>query len=123
MPDQTPNIHDLEQQLQRLLQRQADFQREIEQLRHSINQFKAKPLPSAEEPKSIKKPIAFPREEVLTPPKVTSIAANIPFEEPEVRPSWSLERFIGENLMNKVGILILVFGIAFGICIAGVGAG
>ncbi len=115
MSDQTPNINDLEQQLRRLLQRQADFQREIEQLRRSIDQLKGKQPSMAEEP-PIKKVHHSEEEEPVNPKKSTT-AANVPLEEPSSgqRFTLNIERFIGENLMNKVGILILVFGIAFGI--------
>jgi uncharacterized membrane protein len=82
--------------------------------------------PKAPEPKPVKSPEA---ESIFGPPKIAIPTVNTEAEEPPVtRPSLiskpgpkpgffernpDLEKFIGENLANKIGIAILVLGIGF----------
>ncbi len=101
-----------------------------------------KPEAVAEKPPVFEKPVEIPekevpvvpqvqeaREVVQTPKPETPKPEVVTFQQPEVKKtvsvpqkSWfesfkeknpDLEKFIGENLINKIGILILVLGISF----------
>src|ERR1044071_3245685 len=81
-----------------------------------------------EKPTVIENPIVIEKPKVVEPPKVLEQPKPQPQPVPEVtfpklqqppkRPSFfernpDLEKFIGENLANKIGIGILVIGIGF----------
>ena len=102
----------------------------------------SKPEAVVEKPPVFEKPVEIPEKEVPVVPRVqearevvqtpkpeTPKPEVVTFQQPEVKKtvsvpqkSWfesfkeknpDLEKFIGENLINKIGILILVLGISF----------
>ena len=111
----------LQERLERLLQKQAEFQQEIEQLRQEVSRFGGA---VSEEKSSVK--ISDP---VFVEPEISS-SVNIRKAHRDASPESTtgtsgheksttgsgsnLERFIGENLINKIGIVILVIGVAIG---------
>lgn len=118
----------------------TDIHKKLNQLSQELNSLQnrdlkpkedVKPVPQAEpkiiKPIDVKPPIPQPTVVAETVPKPTPVKPIVPepakIKEP-VKPkkSWfttfkennpDLEKFIGENLINKIGILILVLGISF----------
>jgi uncharacterized membrane protein len=79
-----------------------------------------RPSPPKPEPQEEKPPVREKEPEVIKIPGVIEQRAPAPREvkQEEPRPSFfernpDLEKFIGENLANKIGIAILVLGIGF----------
>ena len=133
MSEPQKRIDHLNQKLELLLQKQEHFAKELMVLYKEIEELKKtdfeigisveqdtteakqlEPLPSApqqkeEEPKHLvketfKKPIESPK------PELTKRA---PKEHlPKTKSNW--EKFIGENLINKIGIIITILGVAIG---------
>jgi uncharacterized membrane protein len=123
MTDNTDKINQLLEKLEILLKRQADFSREISRLQNDINSLKAAESRPAIEPKEINpnSPIHNTDFDI----KKEKITAGYPSQQttqrlpkhpvnriPKVRSD--LEKFIGENLINKIGIVITVIGVAVG---------
>lgn len=121
MSDQQDQINVLLQKLELLLQKQETFGREIQALRQEINLLKdpnegeafiSKPLSSKPKIKT-----GELLEEYLPPtPKQKSQkkpSRTPKFELPETfKVDW--EKFIGENLISKIGIFILILGVGIG---------
>ncbi|PHN05759.1 DUF2339 domain-containing protein [Flavilitoribacter nigricans] len=118
--DQDPNKYEeLTKKLDRVVHRQNELQREIALLRREIDQ-----LHQPEEQLSPAPPPKISAKQQV--PDVQTQAVPVT-EAPETPPSnkWDRfrpssrtgldwEKFIGENLISKIGILITVIGIAFG---------
>lgn len=119
--------------LQELSRKQEEFSFEIQQLRKEIETLqeekKASEHPeqaeSSPEESSYGQPV--PQEDPLSP-DATSLSPSendslvvtpaVQSEKPTAKPSGkknNLEKFIGENLISKVGIIITVIGVAIGI--------
>lgn len=119
MSDRQDQINRLSARLDELLRRQRDFTREIEELRRELQWLKA----AEQKPQTGK-----PRESTSAPAKEKTPVITAPPAEPETREEPTvrirkpkapaaksdLEKFIGENLINKIGIVILVIGVAIG---------
>lgn len=122
--DSQPNKYTLlDQKLQSLIEHQALINREIVGLQEELNSLKAEAILN-EEPIAIQEPEnRMENNSVvaeITPIEATEITPETPSTrvapEKTVKPakSFSLERFIGENLINKIGIIILLIGVAIG---------
>ncbi len=126
MADQTEKINLLSKKLESFSQRQNDLAREIFQLRMEIGNLKGQP--SGLEKKPIVSDLAtsktgfqrveeemVPITEKRTPPaKEPAFEPSVPgFTKPPKLKS-DLEKFIGENLISKIGIGITVFGVSIG---------
>ena len=118
--------------LENLLLRQQGFEAEIETLRNQVRQLQSggAPIPTLQTPVETKPAVVFP--ERNTPPSVANqntpppIVAPPTFAQPAQQPSFtnqfkrenigksSFEKFIGENLISKIGILILIIGVGIG---------
>ena len=113
MADDQEKINQLLEKLDVLLKKQEDFSREIDHLRREIGQLKSKGnealiqeatkqfiAESNLETKAEEKPEAAKKPESLVnkPPTGKS----------------DIEKFIGENLINKIGIAITIIGVAIG---------
>lgn len=122
-------INELTDRLNILLTRQTDLSAALEKLQQEIALFKAAPLneeTEIEEAPVIKAPVAitvFEREPVPPTPVFETPIQPIPkstvppvvasaTKTPQSRPA--LEKFIGENLINKIGIAITIIGVAIG---------
>lgn len=115
------------EKLEALLKKQETFSREIEELRSEITQLKPtkiKPSPEKQVKKQEKPVLAtdliaekknITAAEIKqlghTPAKKTT--ASIGTRPPKFK--VDLEKFIGENLINKIGIAITVIGVAIGV--------
>lgn len=116
MAENNEQINQLLQRLELLLQRQDGFSREINDLREEIKavktSFNVAPFEEKKEakPNIPAQPIETKVEKINIEPTKAS-TPNIP--TPPKRKS-DLEKFIGENLISKIGIAIMVFGVAIG---------
>jgi uncharacterized membrane protein len=137
---QNPDDNKLLQQLDLLLLKQEQLQQEVNELRRQVLSATAHPAPPAAtdlaQPKKAPAPFKTPdtgndpvvnlppaqpiysRKATHTPADLASPAEAIPSgAAPSVgapRPKSDLEKYIGENLINKIGIIIIVFGVAVG---------
>ncbi len=122
-------IRHLNEKLETLLKRQVDFSVEIDQLRKEINLLR-KPQRTtqvvenreteADQPlvpggKEADKEVITPIGQRYIAPRsavVTGVSSPSKQRPPNVKSD--LEKFIGENLINKIGIAITVIGVAIG---------
>ena len=118
MPGDNQNIAHLLEKLDLLLKKQETFQNEINQLKGEINSLKYEKPPAPE-----KQPVTFETKVVVNAPEEKPKTATLPSDQnkPAARPIFpsftikqSWEKFIGENLINKVGIIITVIGAGIG---------
>jgi len=115
MNDNQIKLAELERKLQLFISRQQQFhnelsqlQQEIAQLRHSIKQEGTK---SAETTHAEAKPIQLIVPIIERKPNATKTPS--PTQPPNKRSN--LEKFVGENLINKVGIIITILGVGWGV--------
>ncbi|WP_461532164.1 DUF2339 domain-containing protein [Sinomicrobium sp.] len=124
MAEQNDSVNRLHHRLELLLKRQDDFAREINALREEISLLKAQQeveVPERQvtqdssaalpEPELAKQTVQHTdKQQVEKPVKPQSkvMARQAPKEKSD------LEKFIGENLINKIGIAITVIGVAIG---------
>ena len=127
MANQQDAINQLLDKLEVLLQRQDDFSKEINNLRVEIDSLKnvATEVTPAKEEKNQAEP-AFATNLEITSHKASGVNDSSQQEKqdsfkqtppplsnsPKVKSD--LEKFIGENLINKIGIAITVIGVAIG---------
>ncbi|MEQ8878597.1 MAG: DUF2339 domain-containing protein, partial [Cyclobacteriaceae bacterium] len=116
MASDQDKINNLLEKLDALLKKQDEFSREIDTLRGEIGQLKPKGNEARiqeatkqflAESESENQPI---KAEVQTAPQKKS---GSPVNRPPIGRS-DLEKFIGENLINKIGIAITIIGVAIG---------
>lgn len=142
MSDQKTRLDELEARLDRLVRTQVDFQNnifaireEIERLRNSGPQTETKPQPISAVPSPVRPVIdhvptpvqpnvhasepampefsfGYGRKKAADPDKKT--ASNV-FEKHADSARTNLEKFIGENLISKIGVLVLIIGIGIGV--------
>src|SRR5882672_10397499 len=118
----TPNLEELTRKLGQLAQRQQQFQQKITDLQRAIYDLKRKestdlnlpPTPVESPAVKIESPPPIPgapKEDVLNElltPKQATVRAKIKKEKTPI------EEFIGTNLLNKIGIAVLVIGVGIG---------
>ncbi len=127
MTENYDRINQLLEKLENLLKRQDSFSREIDELRNEINILKTTQVKGQfEEKKEIKTDqpvtdIGVKYETVATiyqkhqakafkeQPKTSALKTNT---SPKIKSD--IEKFIGENLINKIGIAITIIGVAIG---------
>lgn len=119
MSEQEDNIARLLQRLELLLKRQDDFSREINAIKAEIYSLKDQGIEKVPpEPKSVEATAVPPKKtappEVIKAPPVTSPPPIAPIKKAP-KPKGDLEKFIGENLISKIGILITIIGVAIGV--------
>ncbi len=124
MPDHS-KIDQLLQKLDALLQRQNAFAREIDLLREEIGKLTSEstkefPAEKKIEVPTVPTPLGSPEPQA---PSIAESPTNVASPEPVktkrrlIKPPKvrsDLENFIGENLFSKIGIVILVIGVAIG---------
>ncbi|MEM9363450.1 MAG: DUF2339 domain-containing protein [Bacteroidota bacterium] len=127
MTDHQDQINQLLEKLDALLKRQDDFSREINTLKTEIDRLRtAEPEQKIEKETKqespltstgfgIKKEEETPDQGTLhqKPPEVPLKQTAPPIKKPPKVKS-DLEKFIGENLINKIGIAITIIGVAIG---------
>lgn len=106
---------ELSKKLENIIRKQELFQYEIYQLQQELDKLKASdvntPVSSSAgitAPETDTQPVAK-----ASKPAPTAVQVN---KEAKVKPkrTTNFERFIGENLFNKIGIVILIIGVAIG---------
>lgn len=128
MTDNNDKVNQLHDKLETLLKRQDDFSREINNLRVEINRLKV--TGQERTPENVVPRLDKPKNESdFEVVKVTTTTGyrysqpqtnHEPLEQvaPPVdisqKSKSDLEKFIGENLINKIGIVITVIGVAIG---------
>lgn len=117
---QDPKKYDeLSKRLDLVIHRQNQLQREIIQLRQDMDKLRPaeeKSLPPPLSPQAVTKPAAIP-EEIISSTAPTSLQKRSSIWDRfrlSNKNSLDWEKFIGENLISKIGILITVIGVAFG---------
>ena len=113
MTENQPQLHQLLAKLEQLLQKQDSFAREIEGLRQDIEALKKESNPKPEGVQISRPPISppvikEPTQAIVEQPLASSAQANPPYDN-------KLESYIGENLISKIGIIVLVLGVAIGV--------
>src|SRR5262249_40953991 len=107
-------LDELLNKIGRLAEQQDLLQREINNLKRSISQLKSKTLEKAAEPQA-----PLPAVEIIRKETPVVVPSQKPVEEipppKAVREKTPIEEFIGTNLLNKIGIIILVLGISYGV--------
>ncbi|SEM03730.1 phage shock protein C (PspC) family protein [Maribacter orientalis] len=132
MANDQDSINELLQKLELLLKKQQDFNIEVNEIRRDIQilrntqaiKFNQAQEPAIEPKKEyVKESIVFNKAELTNTQKETIEAPVAPQEQPINVPvkkisapkgKSNLEKFIGENLINKIGILITVIGVVIG---------
>lgn len=115
MPDQD-KINLLHQKLDFLIKRQDSFQKEIATLRNEIRLFQNDESSISKTPETISFNPEKPAEvkPVLQRETVVFSKPISPKSEPRIQKPSNWEKFIGENLINKIGVLILIIGVGIG---------
>lgn len=130
MPTNADKINELLDRLELLSKQQTIFQKEISEIREELYVLKyatnaEKPeikqnpvletnLPKIESQLVENRPLKEPIQEVIRQ-EATKKPAYPPFQPKPPKQKSDLEKFIGENLINKIGIAILVLGVAIGV--------
>ncbi|MEI6137858.1 MAG: DUF2339 domain-containing protein [Mariniphaga sp.] len=132
MDENANEIDQLIEKLETLVKRQDVFSKEIQELSHEIHRLKyAITSESAPEPIEVEPPLIPDQPKIEIPVKETVETIKEPIirpfgsqilypkesnpePEPENERVLSIEKFIGENLINKIGIVITVIGVAIG---------
>ncbi|MDF1674886.1 MAG: DUF2339 domain-containing protein [Vicingaceae bacterium] len=99
--------------LDQLQKKHQNFSEEINHLKTEISNLQH---PKAEEPLNTPPtPEINVTKEIKTPPPIIPAKpeSTLPSQE-KVKKKNDIERFIGENLINKIGILITIIGVAIG---------
>ncbi len=121
-------INQLQEKLESLTQKQMDFFREINALKEEIKSLKKNkevtqsPYTSEEETRTHTSQVITekPKESIITSsPSIKKHSIEPKIKKPvndifKFKGKSNLEKFIGENLLNKIGIAITVIGLAIG---------
>ncbi len=123
MNDNEEQIKLLEAKLDRLLVKHNAFARELGELRKEIERLKAADNQPIEEETPILEeqlPVIAPSTETqeVNTPAIEQVQTSAPKpaapKRIRTKRKSDLEKFIGENLINKIGIIITVIGVAIG---------
>lgn len=114
MEENRLKIEELERKLHELISRQQSFLQECTSIQAEINQLKNASSP-------VKNDVAAStiNTEKLSAP-VSPIAVSTPKQttqerKPQQHSKSNLEKFVGENLINKIGIIITILGVGWGV--------
>jgi hypothetical protein len=136
MPEISEQIAQLQERLENLVKSQISFQNEVSQIRREINELRAAAIPK-DFPRSTEEKAKPPVRDYVPPIKNENISAEQEYKETknETTPNFGsstkynstykanpveptaksdLEKFIGENLISKIGIVILIIGVGIG---------
>jgi uncharacterized membrane protein len=108
MTNNQNKINQLLDKLETLLKKQEDFSREINNLRIEINRLKTTETEQETKKEDIKQD-EYRQQQTQQPSKQA-----VPPINKTLKVKSNLEKFIGENLINKIGIAITIIGVAIG---------
>jgi hypothetical protein len=126
MSDQSIQIAQLLERIEELLKRQESFENEVIFLRDQLKVLQSSQINETEivEPVTLVEDPIKPITQEAIPQNIIDIfdaykqkqSEKTPFEK-ILQPTTKsdLEKFIGENLINKIGIAILIIGVAIGV--------
>lgn len=116
MTNDQDKINRLIERLDFLMKRQDDFSREISTLKDEIDQLKAAEGKSFRQESPIAESAFKTQKEEPTDKGELPHQKARPQQAKQAKPKLKsdLEKFIGENLINKIGIVITVLGVAIG---------
>lgn len=124
MSDIPDKLKHLQEKLDLLLKKQEVFLREVYDIRREINMLKSSEskqvVDDLKQEGAIADIYAEVKEEVKSTPIQKEVVKELPkeFSQRFVKPKQStpsnIEKFIGENLINKIGIAITVIGVGIG---------
>ena len=122
MPENQNQLNQLQNKLEALIRRQNDFLKEINNLHVEIIRLKKSETKQENKhkiPKEEKENIAVDIEikktsPVYQPPQQKTITHKKPSTKLPSKKTIDLEKFIGENLISKIGIAITIIGVAIG---------
>jgi uncharacterized membrane protein len=112
------------QRMEQLVEKQAQLEKEIREMRSEIQAFQQKQAPPV--PKAVPQPEELEKDRTLSVDQLSELYHLVEAPSPPSPPNppspqapppaWKsdLEKFIGENLFNKIGVLILVIGVGIG---------
>lgn len=123
MADSQEQINLLLEKLELLLRRQDEFSKDINTLRKDIYLLRGPkvdasvpevisalaPVQSKELPEKV-----LPTSSIVSQQTNTNVDKEIPRSKKAPKLKSNIEKFIGENLINKIGIIITVIGVAIG---------
>lgn len=115
MDDKQGKLNKLLSRMEALTEKQEHFSKEIDELRSAINKLKvdeAKLSPKQETPINLPKMQENP---AATQFPLADTTAEMLKEKKRSRIKDDLEKFIGENLINKIGIAITIVGVSIGV--------
>lgn len=128
MPDRQEQINLLNQKLDLLLQRQQSFQKEIQLIKGEIKALEGAMHLEQNAGTDVKETAQTTRPSYLENYKarVEKIYGSLPQPVTDEKgpkaetsffkkPQADIEKFIGQNLINKIGIVILIIGVAIGV--------
>lgn len=122
MPNNPDKINELLDQLELLSKKQALFQKEINALQAELYELKYARKTESITPEEVEKPILVEKTDtplLIEKPIEVPIRPEIPKKTISPKPQIphqksDIEKFIGEKLINIIGVLILVFGVGIG---------
>jgi len=121
MADTKDQINELEEKLSSLISKQNNISNEIRELRDEFNSlknfYKSAPTGSSQTEEHVYETAetkqAVEKQETVSTPEPPPAFEKLPETEFNINKS-NLEKFIGENLINKIGIVITIIGVAIG---------
>ncbi|HEY0653790.1 MAG TPA: DUF2339 domain-containing protein [Chryseosolibacter sp.] len=124
MEDKNKAIRELHEKIEEIARKQKSFQQDIADLQNQIFELdlsgrtSTKHEPAQAIPPAAKvapPPVATPTPSIQKPVTVESHSVPVAPPSRPKKEKTPVEEFIGTNLLNKVGIAILVIGIGFGV--------
>lgn len=112
MAQDQDRINQLLQKLESLTEKQEAFSREIKVLKEEIYKLHSGATPEPVKPEQVAE-VATPQVQEAPRPKVTFKPAASQWSLP-TNIKGNVEKFIGENLISKIGIAITVIGVGIG---------
>ncbi len=114
MTELNDKMNQLQNRLESLEKRHEAFLSEIKSLRHEINTLKT--IPEDKTPMEEEMNQTDPAAKPEMKDKAENTISNVPIQpyQKSVNRQSNLEKFIGENLISKIGIAITVIGVAIG---------
>lgn len=104
MASKSPNLEELQAKLDRLQEKQQELRAEISSLQHEFSRLHTE----EESPKEL----ASPQSE--SEKKKEPTFKPIPPRQKKAKTKSNIEKFIGENLINKIGIVVTIIGVGIG---------
>lgn len=142
MPDNQSKIEELEARINTLVHTQIDFQKEITAIRGELIRLRAEDVRETEpsfyvppaEKEQQPQPRAVPPQQNRIEPEVAAPSFGYSTKEPRTEPPpraqsgferrvseytenarSDFEKFIGENLISKIGVIVLIIGVGIGV--------